>query len=132
MKKEDKDIFIAARGEDNDVLPGEIFDTFQCRVGLDSMVLTSAKGERFVLPFPLISEASFSDYIFQGNLWFRCRADGKRFSFCAARKYWRSPSGKRLLERVGHYVKVGNLEALQIYLNDIPANTLLTFLAGHR
>ena len=130
MKKEDKDIFIAARGEDNDVLPGEIFDTYRCRIGLDSMILTSAKGESFVLPFPLISEATFSNYVCRGNLWFSCRADGKRFSFCAAPKYWRSLSGKRLLERVGHYVKVGNLDALQAYLNDTPANALLTLLIG--
>ena len=132
MKREDQDVFIAARGEDNDVLPGEIFDTYRCRVALESMTFTSAKGESFVLAFPLLSEAGFSAYVLQGNLWFRCRADGKRFSFSVAPKDWRSPSGKMLLERVGHYVKIDNLGALETYLHDGPANIFLTLLTGRR
>jgi hypothetical protein len=128
VKKEDNAIFTASRGEDNDVLPGEIFDVFRCTVGLDSMTFVSPKGESYILAFPLLSEASFGDYVYQGNLWFRCVAEGKRFCFCAAPKEWKSPAGKKLRERIGHYVKIGNTKALDTYLSDGPVDVIMTLL----
>jgi frataxin-like iron-binding protein CyaY len=128
MKKEKENLFTLSLGDGNEVLPGEIYDVFTAKVSLDSADFVSTKGEHFSLAFPTISAASFSDYIYQQNLWFSCVADGKRYCFCASPKEWKSSSGKKLLERIGHYTKIANTKALDLYLHDGPTDVIMNLL----
>jgi hypothetical protein len=118
--------FIASLGLGNDVLPGEIFTTFKTIVYKDGMVFVSSKNERYFLDFSQITEASFSPYQFEGNLFFSCLCAGRHYCFCASPKDWKSKEGKRLLEGISHYVKIQNLKDLSLYLHD----GLPTFLLG--
>ena len=89
------------------------------------MVFIGPSKERYSLDFATLSEASFSPYLFEENLWFSCRSFGKRYCFAAAPKSWNSVSGKRLIERVSHYVKIQNLKDLALYIHDGPTRILL-------
>ncbi len=126
MEKIKKDVgFEASLGEGNDVLPGEIFTLYSTIVYQDSMVFIAPNKERYSLDFTTLSEASFSPYIFEENLWFSCRSFGKRYCFAASPKSWNSVSGKRLIERVSHYVQIQNLKDLALYTHDGPTTVLL-------
>jgi hypothetical protein len=110
--------FRASLGANNDVLPGDVFTVFETIIYRDGMIFISQEKERYFLDFSQITEASFSSYQFEGNLWFSCLAEGKHYCFCASPSDWKSSEGKRLLQGVCHYVKIQNLKDLATYLHD--------------
>jgi hypothetical protein len=118
MTNNKKKTFTAVLGFGNEVLPGEVFTTYEATVYPHGMVFHSLDKKDYFLDFSHITEASFLPYTFERNLWFTCLADGQHYCFCASPKDWKSASGKQLLAGISHYHKIQNLKDLSTYCHD--------------
>ena len=105
-----EDVFELILGEKNAVLPGKTWYAYGVICTDDEMICCNA-GEQteFRIPFSSFSRAEFG--IGSGNLWLQTVTGGNSLVFCARRKMWKSPAGKKLIERISAVTPVLDMKA---------------------
>ena len=96
---EKTDLFQVVLGQQNNILPGGTFMGYPAYVGEAQLICYNAKEDKeYAIPYAHFQKAEFG--IGSGNLWLQCTVNGNFFVFCSPRKCWKSPQGKKLIEKI--------------------------------
>jgi len=104
-----EDIFEMALGETNNILPGGLWHGYAVLVADEEMICyTKTHQTEFHIPYADFQQAVFG--IGSGNLWLQCQIGGNSLVFCAPRKQWKSPAGKKLIEKISAVTPVQGMK----------------------
>ena len=99
---------------ESQVLEGKMWSQYLVTLNDEAMICRSTKTqEETLINFKDFEKAQFG--IGNGNLWLQCVVSGKKFTFCAPRKEWKSIVGKELIERINVVTKVEGMKEYNHY-----------------
>lgn len=107
--------FILVLGDNNPILPGKMWTTYEVDVHDDRMICTAKKDPNVVVEilFSSFKEAEFG--IGSGNLWLQCKLEKGNLTFCSPRKSWKSEAGKKLISGIEEVCSVNDMKAYKQY-----------------
>lgn len=106
------ELFQLVLGQENDILPGRAFGGAPAIVGEDRLICYVAKEDKeYHIPYASFQKAEFG--IGSGNLWLQCTVNGSFFVFCTTRKFWKSPHGKKLIEKINAVTPIEGMKAYE-------------------
>ncbi|MBQ3019987.1 MAG: hypothetical protein IJD77_05320 [Clostridia bacterium] len=109
------DKFILLLGKENNYLPGKIWTEYEVDILKDRMFCV-CKEDNSVIVSIQYSEFKKAEFgIGNGNLWLQCELENGPFVFCAPRKYWKSETGKKLIELINNVVPIKDMKAYKQY-----------------
>ena len=108
-------MFLLVLGEGGGLLPCPVGMTGYFTAITDTGLICENEklGVKKEIPFAQFESAEFG--IGSAQLWLQCRVDGHPLVFCSPRRYWKSPAGKLLLEKIGEHTEIRDGKAYQKY-----------------